>query len=668
MITPMPRRPTAHPLRPLIALLLALSLVAGAHAQQALEGTVAAPDFPLGIDWLNTERPLTMTDLVGKVVVLDFWTYGCINCIHMIPVLKRLEAAYPDELVVIGVHSGKFDNERETDNIRTIVSRYELEHPVVNDADFDVWRTFGVQAWPTFLVIDPVGRVVGSQAGEAPFELLDEVVGRLVATFEPRGQIDRSPLPIGPDLESFARPLRFPGKVLADADGGRLFISDTNHDRIVVTDLEGNVLDIIGNGRPDLVDGGFADASFQRPQGLTLLDAETLIVADTENHALRLVDLSNRSVTTIAGTGEQVYMRYFEARAAEVPLNSPWDVEAVGGQIYIAMAGQHQLYALDLATGVLRLHAGSGREQLTDGPNLEGGLNQPSGLASDGDLLYFADSEASAIRSTGLGADGDLRTLIGLGLFEFGDIDGVADEVRLQHPLGIELAGGALLIADTYNHKIKRLDPDSLTVTTLAGGDEDGYRDGDVASGLLDEPGGVSAAGERLFIADTNNHTIRVLDLGSGALSTLELSDPQGLLLRPASLAGMDVPRELAAIEVAPGTSTLRLVVELPENYQINDLAPFSATFASDSDGVAFGASELSVVEPSFPLEVEVTLAEGEHTVRADLVIYYCSYDAVELCLIEQVVLELPLSVRSGASDLLEMRYAVPSPFEPDRF
>jgi thiol-disulfide isomerase/thioredoxin len=662
------RRSSARPLRPLIAVLLALSLVSGSFAQRALEGTTPAPEFPGGIDWLNVERPLALADLAGKVVVLDFWTYGCINCIHMIPVLKRLEAAYPDELVVIGVHSGKFDNERETDNIRTIVSRYEIEHPVINDADFEVWRTFGVQAWPTFLVIDPVGRVVGSQAGEAPFDLFDEVVGRLVATFEPRGQIDRSPLPIGPDLEAFARPLRFPGKVLADAEGDRLFISDTNHDRIVVTDLDGTVLDIIGSGRPGLVDGGFGEASFRRPQGLTLLDADSLVVADTENHALRLIDLDTRSVTTIAGTGEQVYMRFLEARAADVPLNSPWDVEAVGGQIYIAMAGQHQLYALDPATGVIRLHAGSGREQLTDGPHLEGGLNQPSGLASDGERLYFADSEASAIRSSGLGPEGDLTTLIGLGLFEFGDVDGVGDAVRLQHPLGVEVVAGTLLIADTYNHKIKRLDPETLSVTTLAGGDEDGYRDGDLASSLLDEPGGISAAGERLFIADTNNHTVRVLDLGTGALTTFELSDPQGLLLRPVLSAELDVPRALPAIVVAPGTSMLRLVVELPENYQINDLAPFSATFGSDGDGVAFDASELSVVEPTFPLEVEVTLAEGEHTVRADLVIYYCSYDAVELCLIEQVALELPVVVREGGDDPFELRYAVPSPFEPERF
>ena len=649
----------------LLATLLAL-LLGWAAAQEALEGNVAAPAFPEGLDWINSERPLTLEDLRGKVVVLDFWTYCCINCIHMVPVLKRLEAAFPEELVVIGVHSAKFDNEGVSDNIRNIVARYELEHPVVNDAEFAVWRSYGVQAWPTFVVIDPLGMVVGRQAGELPFELLDEVVTRIVATFEPRGQIDRSPLPIGPELEAFARPLRFPGKVLADGSGERLFISDTNHDRIVITDLDGNVLDVIGSGEMGLVDGGFGEARFNRPQGLTLLDGATLIVADTENHALRSIDLAARTVTTVAGIGEQSYMRFLEAPAAEVALNSPWDVLAVGGQVYVAMAGQHQLYAFDPASGVIRLHAGSGREQLSDGPQLAGALNQPSGLASDGEVLYFADSEASAIRSAGLGADGELRTLIGLGLFDFGDVDGVGDAVRLQHPLGLAVGGEVIYIADTYNHKIKRLDPATREVLTVVGGDSDGWRDGGGLLALLDEPGGVSVAGDRLYIADTNNHVVRVFDLVGGEVSTLQLRDTQGLLLDAAPAAALDAAIRLPAVQVAPGSTRLRLLIELPEDHRLNELAPFSATFSSEQGLVTFANSEFSEVLPELPVEVEVTVAAGADLVRAELAIYYCSYAAVQLCLIEQVVLEQPVRIEAGAPDTLDVVYVVSGPFELD--
>ncbi len=652
-------------IRPLIAA-LALTTLAAGLGQQALEGTTPAPAFPEGLDWLNSERALTLEDLRGKVVILDFWTYGCINCIHMIPVLKQLEEAYPDELVVIGVHSGKFDNERDTGNIASIVARYELEHPVVNDLDFAVWRAYGVRAWPTFMVIDPVGKVVGQHSGEAPFELFDSVITRLLATFEPRGELDRSPLPIGPQLEAVARPLLFPGKVLADDVGGRLFISDSNHNRIVVTSLEGDVQHVIGSSKAGFRDGSFEEASFFRPQGITLADADTLYVADTENHAIRRVDLAARTVTTVAGTGGQVYMQFQVAQAAVTGLNSPWDVLAVDGRVFIAMAGQHQLYALEPDTGTLRLHAGTGREELLDGPQLEGALNQPSGLATDGQQLFFADSEASAIRSAGLDTTGILETIVGLGLFEFGDVDGIGDAVRLQHPLGLALVDDDLYIADTYNHKIKRLVLGTGEVQTVAGGDVDGWQDGDALAGLLDEPGGLSYGAGRLFIADTNNHAIRILDLDTGELTTLALRDPQSLLMDNFASAVADGAVRLPAATVAPGVSELRITIELPENHRLNGLAPLTGYFASESGVVSFGVPDFSAVEPELPIVIPVEVAQGDDVVSAELTIYYCSYDAVELCFIDQVTLELPVTVSDDGGDGLDMLHVLPKPFDQD--
>jgi DNA-binding beta-propeller fold protein YncE len=492
--------------------------------RRSYAGTQPAPEFP-PLDWLNTDRPLRMADLRGKVVVLDFWTYGCINCQHVIPDLKRLEARYADELVVIGVHAAKFEHEGDTENIRQIVLRYELEHPVVNDRDFAVWRTYGVRAWPTLVVIDPAGNIAGVQSGEGIYELFDQVIGSLVAEFDAKGQIDRTPLGLKLEREGLPETaLSFPGKVLADAEGKRLFVADSNHNRIVVADLETyEVLQAVGGLESGFADGDFAAARFYRPQGMALsADGRTLYVADTENHAIRAVELVDETVRTIAGTGQQT--RAYpgrEGRGTDVALNSPWDLELVGDDLYVAMAGSHQLWRMDLSSGVIGPWAGSGREGINGGPLASASLAQPSGLTTDGERIYFADSEASAIRAADLGPDGRVRRIVGTGLFDFGDVDGVGDEVRLQHPLGVVYnpSDGLLYVADTYNGKIKTVDLETRRAQTFVGGDEDGWRDG--TDPLFYEPGGLDLAGGRLYVADTNNHAVRVVDLATRETATV---------------------------------------------------------------------------------------------------------------------------------------------------
>jgi thiol-disulfide isomerase/thioredoxin len=277
-------------------------------AQRSFAGSTPAPEFPPGLDWLNTSNPLTMAQLRGKVVMFDFWTYGCINCMHIIPDLKRLEAEYPDELVVIGVHSAKFRNEGDTRNIRQIILRYDIEHPVINDHDFLLWKAWGVRAWPTLAMIDPAGNVVGTHSGEGVYALFQPIVASLVQEFDERGMLDRRPLHL--KMEKTGLPetvLSFPGKVLADAADMRLFISDTNHHRIIITEIEsGHVLQVIGCGRPGFADGDILTAAFAYPQGVALsADGQTLYVADTGNHAIRRVDLGTDFVTTLVGTGKQ---------------------------------------------------------------------------------------------------------------------------------------------------------------------------------------------------------------------------------------------------------------------------------------------------------------------------------------------------------------------------
>ena len=439
---------------------------------------------------------------------------------HTLPQLRELERRYPSELVVVGVHAGKFWNERRTEAIRKAAQRLGVTHPVVNDRYFRVWRCYGVEAWPTVVLIDPEGRYVGSQPGEVTADLLDPVIGGVVAEFQRRGTLDRRPLAFRPE-PSPDGPLAFPEKVLAVGD--RLLVADTNHHRVVVARLEdggaaARVEAVVGSGAPGFRDGSFQDAAFHRPHGLTLA-GDVLYVADTENHAVRAVDLARGTVRTVAGTGGLARGPMAPGRATEVALRSPWDVLAAGEAVYIAMAGSHQIWRYDPQDGWLEPFAGSGWEDIVDGARLEAALAQPSGLAAAGDRLYFADSEASGIRWAELRADGAVHTALGRGLFEFGDQDGRGDEVRLQHPLGVAWHEGRLYVADTYNHKVKVVDPEARTAATLLGTGEAGLEDG--AAPRFDEPGGVSAAGGRLYVADTNNHAVRVADPAAGTVRTV---------------------------------------------------------------------------------------------------------------------------------------------------
>ena len=450
---------------------------------------------------------------------------------HIFPQLRKLEQKYASELVVVGVHSAKFPTEKETDSLTAAVRRCELEHPVINDAEFRVWQQYSCRAWPTLMFIDPRGNVIGKHEGELTFEQFDTLLGGMVAEFDELGIMQRSPLPTTPPRGPESA-LSFPGKVLADEPGGRLFIADTNHNRIVVTSFDGDVRQVIGTGEEALIDGPLAQSAFNHPQGMAI-DGDVLYVADTENHAIRRVDLQAGQVETIAGTGEQGYDRTGGRPGRSVSLSSPWDVVLHGGVVYIAMAGIHQLWSLDLQTGIVGPYAGSGREAITDGPLATSALAQPSGITvgndgSGSERLFFADSETSSIRNCDLpsssgSSNGSVRTLIGLGLFEFGDVDGEDFRVRMQHPIGITHHDGVLYVADTYNHKIKRVLPKTRSAFTVAGTGSPGHVDGPFAQARFSEPCGLSIANGKMYIADTNNHTVRVADMETSEVATLEL-------------------------------------------------------------------------------------------------------------------------------------------------
>jgi len=500
------------------------------------------------IDWINTGgKEITPDQLRGKFVLLDFWTYCCINCMHILPELKKLEQAYPNELVVIGVHSAKFDNEKESRNITDAVLRYEIEHPVANDNRMAIWNEFNVNSWPSLVLIDPDGKVVAKNSGEFTFEQIKPIMQAAMDHYDALGKIDHKPIHFEREANTVKdTPLRYPGKVLADAAGKRLFIADSNHNRIVVTSLEGKLLDIIGSGEIGFTEGSYEKCSFNHPQGMVLVD-KTLYVADTENHMLRKVDLEKKLVTTISGNSVQgrnpfpgAEKRFTGARRRWVgppkatELNSPWDLWVHGKDLYIAMAGPHQIWKMPLAETEIGPFAGNGREDIVDGPHLpeapyaEGASSfaQPSGLTSDGKTLFVADSEGSSIRGVPFDPTKEVFTVIGTAhlpnsrLFTFGDRDGPPERALLQHALGVAYHDGVIYVADTYNNKIKAVEAKTGNVKTFAGSGQPGLAD---EPAQFDEPAGIAVGGDVIYVADTNNHAIRAIDVKTGKVTTLKI-------------------------------------------------------------------------------------------------------------------------------------------------
>ena len=483
---------------------------------------VRAPRLPEDPDlWLNTGTEDAAPRLLpGTVYLLDFWTYGCVNCRHVLNDLAYLEERYRGRpFRVIGVHSPKFDREKGADGLRRAVERLGVRHPVVCDDDHALRRAYAVRAWPTLALIDGAGYVVATLRGEGHREALAAAIDALLLA---RPGTDALPEFGDPAAAVDDTPLRFPGKVLADGAGGRLFIADTGHHRIVVAPLTGGTrgsdYTYIGSGAAGFTDGDFADAGLRAPQGMALsADGTTLYVADAGNHAIRRVDLDRGRVATVAGTGRRALGPVRPAGTARgTDLNSPWDLclSDDGGTLYVALAGAHQITALDLRAGALSVLAGSGREARADGVGADAAFAQPSGIARDGGTLYVADAEASALRAVEV-ASGRVRTLAGGDLFDFGFADGTGEAARFQHPLGVAATGdGQVYVADAYNHRVRRVEAKSGAVDTVAGSGE---------AVEMDEPGGVSVAGDTLYVADTNGHRVRRLDLATGRLEDAPL-------------------------------------------------------------------------------------------------------------------------------------------------
>jgi sugar lactone lactonase YvrE len=650
------------------------------HAEELtqMDAIVNAPEFPKGDAWLNTDQPLSFGgNLKGQVVVMDFWCYCCINCMHVIPDLEFLEEKYKDQpVVILGVHSAKYDNEQDPANIRAAIQRYNIHHPVVVDDTMKIWNDYDVSSWPTLIVVGSDGKIIGGTSGEGHRDLLDRAIAKALADGRAKGTLAKAPLKLAQEGEvRAASGLSFPGKVIADAAGKRLFIVDSNHHRIVITSYPGedghvSVLQTVGSGKVGQMDGDYAMASFNRPQGAALA-GNVLWVADTENHLIRRVDLEKKTVTTALGTGKQEFDVEAGKSGRNQGLNSPWDVAVLGNRLYISNAGQHQIFAMNLMTGMTEVAAGSSRENIRDGAPDEANLAQPSGLAMDPkkQILYFADSETSSVRELDIKKD-QVMTIIGRGLFDFGDKDGTEGSALLQHALGVALSadGSKLYVADTYNHKVKIVDPEMRSATTVAGTGKAGTGIAMSATGgpgpvQFFEPASVAVgSATELFVADTNNHRIVRLNPANGNWKELVIDG----LAAPENGAGEAVAdkdaKNLGDRTLATGRAiALQVTLALPTRQHLTAGAPlslkvtdgvktvYSTTLSPTKDAAA---SEKPVLTAMIPAE-----ALAERPRELFVIVYYtrCSEGLSAVCTPDKGAWKMNAIFSDSAGEKLEL-------------
>ncbi|WP_329012955.1 thioredoxin-like domain-containing protein [Streptomyces sp. NBC_01601] len=588
---------------------------------------VRAPELVGKGGWLNTgDQQYTLADLRGRIVILDFWTFCCINCLHVLDELRELEEKHRDTVVVIGVHSPKFVHEAEHQAVVDAVERYGVEHPVLDDPELATWKQYAVRAWPTLVVIDPEGYVVAQHAGEGHVHAIERLVAELEAEHEAKGTLRRGDGPyVAPEPEPTV--LRFPGKALLLPSGNFLVSDTTRHQLVELAEDGESVVRRIGSGERGFADGAAEGASFNEPQGLALLGDGSVVVADTVNHALRRLDLASGAVTTLAGTGRQwMQGAPTSGPAREVALSSPWDVAVFGGKVWIAMAGVHQLWTYDPDADTVQVAAGTTNEGLVDGPGAEAWFAQPSGLAATEDRLWLADSETSALRWVDL--DGAVHTAVGTGLFDFGHRDGDAGQALLQHPLGVTaLPDGSVAVADTYNHALRRYDPATGEVTTLATD--------------LREPSDAVLVGDDIVVVESARHRLTRLRLPEEAVRVEAVAHRT----------------RRAATEVAPGLLRLDVIFQAPAGQKLDTrYGPSTRLLVSATPPELLLKGEGAHSDLSRELELDPAVTEGVLHVSA--MAASCDDDPANeypACHVHQQDWGVPVRLVEGATDRLPL-------------
>lgn len=471
-----------------------------------------APEFPAGLEWFNVKEPVRLADQAGRVVLIDFGTFSSIHCQHVLQDIQRLRARFRNELVVITVHSPKFTAEKKRSHVLKAINRLNINHPVVHDPDLKLWKIYGAKFWPTQVLVDTEGCILGAMTGDGKKSQLQLIIQYQLNRNSGRSESRVPSLPVHPAREA-PSVLSFPGRVVVTPN--RLYIADSGHNRILVASSAGQVLRQYGSEGPGFIDGHGSAAAFDNPQGMVLVD-DFLYVADTGNHAIRRIHTRTNEVVTIAGTGKAGTTAAVDIPGTPltVSMSSPTDVVFRNGKLYIAMTGSHQIWRLSLIANTIEVFSGSGYEDLQDGPPGSAAFSQPTGLALLQNRLYCVDAGASAVRDIDIDT-GLVKTLVGEGLFDFGDSDGAGAAARLQYPMDIaaDPVHQMLWVSDTYNNKIRRVGLSSRYVSST------------MCDRRLDEPGGLAFHQDTLYIANTNAHEILSLNPNSGHAEVLNISE-----------------------------------------------------------------------------------------------------------------------------------------------
>lgn len=616
------------------------------------------PDFATG-DWINS-RPLSLNrELEHKVVLLDFFTYCCVNCMHVLPKLAQLERMYDPTkgFAVVGVHSAKFSAERDTQNIAAAVARYDVTHPVLNDEKMAMWGALGVSSWPTLALVGPRGNLLAMWQGEASF---DDVAAVVDAALEYYGDtLSRTALPVAPLTGAVKSWLRYPGK-LGFGDDASLFVADTANHRVVQLacddGVSARVLRTLGSGGSGFSDGD--SPTFHAPQGVCVSDG-VLYVADTGNHAVRAVDLKTGTTTTLGGDGTRGldYKAGFVGR--KQTMASPWDVVVVDRVLYVAMAGTHQLWALPLdAPHAWTVVSGTGRESEMNASDARRATwAQPSGLAYAGKDIVVADSESSSIRAYSLVGEGT-RTLAGGdattagNLFAFGDRDGRARSAKFQHPLAVahDVEKNLTYVADSFNHRIKCVDARGVA-TSIAGDGKPGFRDGAGRGARFWEPAGLALSKDatHLYVADTNNGVVRMIDLQSRVVSTLTIEGATIATNQPMPLIANRARATVSTIDesVSPN-AVVSFDIRLPDDSHFTpgatSLYQSACVSASNYEVLRSGSGDITMNDRrgQFTIDLGAAGAKSGDAVEVESILYYCG-DADGICRADAQVFQLSL-------------------------
>lgn len=643
------------------------------ESQVAFDEPIA--DFPADCDWFNVSESLSLNgNLRGKIVVLDFFTYCCINCMHILPDLAALEERYPVEqgVVVVGVHSAKFANEKESRNILAAAQRYNIAHPVVNDSQFRMWKALNVHCWPTLLVLGPKKNPLFVLTGEGHGEILQRYVAASLKFFAK--EIKSHSLPIRLSNEMLKGQLvKFPAKVACNSRGS-IAVSDSGNHRILILSKSGVILEEIGGCGAGFKDGSFVDCRFNSPQGLCFYgpNEAVIFVADTENHAIRRIDLQQRIVDTVVGTGKQGN-DYQGGRTKEQAISSPWDVvvHRTGNgkeMIVCAMAGTHQIWSYfiedckfwrgkEYKAESCAAVAGNGHEQNKNNsyPN-NAAFAQPSGLAMDTEKneLFIADSESSTVRKIVM-ADGKVQGVVGgdrnpQNLFAFGDLDGKLVDAKLQHPLGVcfNPQDKFIYVADTYNHKIKRIHTETSTVESMSvvkneGSGEQAY--------AFNEPGGlcVDETGEILIVANTNHHSIDFVNLKTNVAISLDIRSRDEMDEKRADLT---CPMILGAPN---GLLRISFDIKLGQKVHFTEGAPQRCVASLD------GSSEKQEFEVdngrvNFKWKLSSAIGKGVHSLNCKVRLSLCEND---LCFPMLFTVACPVEVKANVPEVVHREFIV---------